>query len=427
MADENAALLKIRKIVEDYWKEQKYEFVPGKTKIPLNAPSFGPDEICEAIDSLLKTYVTMGPKVKAFEQAYASYLGSKYGTMVNSGSTANLMALSVLSNPLVKDRIKRDDEVIVPAVTWSTSVFPIGNIGAMPVLVDIDMHNFGLNVQAVEDAITEKTRAIMAVHLLGNPCDIFALKKVADEHGLFLIEDTCESTGAKIGGKFMGSVGDMGSFSFFFSHHITTMEGGMVVTDNEEYDEMLKPLRAHGWTREMRNRDAITAKHADIDSRFLFVNTGYNVRPTDLQGAFGIHQIKKLDGFIKIRQENAVYWAKRLSGFRDVLEYQTERPNTRHVWFGFPITVKPGAPFTRKELTNWLESKCIETRPVMGGNLAEQPAFKFIEHKVSGDLKNAKHVMRDSFFFGNHQNVGPAEREWVAKCITDFVSARVKK
>lgn len=427
MPDMESTLGKIRGLVESYWSTQEYEFVPGKTKIPLNAPTFGPDEVCEAIESLVRTYVTMGAKVRTFENAFRDYLGSRNATMVNSGSTANLMALSVLSNPLVQNRIKPGEEIIAPAVTWSTSVFPIGNIGATPVLVDVDMNNFGLNVEAVRNAITDRTKAIMAVHLLGNPCDIDALKKIADENGLFLIEDSCEATGAKVGNRFTGTIGTFGTFSFFFSHHITTMEGGMVVTNNDEYAEILKPLRAHGWVREMKARDAIVEKHKHIDPRFLFVNTGFNVRPTDLQGAFGIHQIKKLDDFIRIRQDNADYWNKHLSQFKDVLEFQTERANTRHVWFCFPITVRPDAPFTRKELTSWLESKRIETRPIMAGNLPEQPAFNFISHAVGGGLDNAKMIMRNSFFFGNHQNVGPEEREWVVKCISDFISEKVKK
>jgi CDP-6-deoxy-D-xylo-4-hexulose-3-dehydrase len=205
------------------------------------------------------------------------------------------------------------------------------------------------------------------------------------------------------------------------------MEGGMVVTDDCSYAEMLKPLRAHGWIREMKGRDELIKKYGHIDSRFLFVNTGFNVRPTDLQGAFGIHQIGKLEDFIGIRRDNARYWNRELAKFGDVIEFQTERPGTRHVWFGFPITVRPGAPFARKELTDYLESKGIETRPVMAGNLAEQPAFAFLEHRPHGELKNARNIMRNSFFFGNHQNVGEAEREWIARCIGDFVSERVKR
>ena len=418
----------IEELVKQYFSGNEYKFVPGETKLPLNAPTFGADEVNDAIESLLTTWVTMGKKVYKFEELFSNYIGTKYSTMVNSGSSANLLALAILANPSVSNHIKKGEEVIAPAVTWSTTIWPIADVGAIPVLVDIDTDTFSINLDSIEAAITDKTRAIMPVHLLGMPCDMKAIMEISEKHGLYVVEDCCEAHGAEFEGKKVGSFGDLSAFSFFFSHHITTMEGGMVLTNNEEFSELSKPLRAHGWIREMseKRKDELIKKYSDIDKRFFFINSGFNVRPTDLQGAFGIHQIKKLEDFIEIRRVNADFWTKRLEEHSDYFSIHKEKRG-RSVWFGYPITIKPDAPFKRKELVDFLESKNIETRPIMAGNVAEQPAIKFVDHKVSGDLKNSKFVMRNSFFFGNHQGIGKEEREYIADCFDDFIKRVCKK
>lgn len=202
----------------------------------------------------------------------------------------------------------------------------------------------------------------------------------------------------------------------------------MVLTNNEEFSELSKPMRAHGWIREMseKRKSELLKKYSDIDKRFFFINSGFNVRPTDLQGAFGIHQIKKLEDFIKLRRENADYLSKRLEEHSDYFYIHKEKMG-RCVWFGYPITINPDAPFKRKELVDFLEGKNIETRPIMAGNITEQPAIKFVNHKVSGDLKNSKFVMRNSFFFGNHQGIGKEEREYIADCFDEFMRKVSKK
>jgi len=199
----------------------------------------------------------------------------------------------------------------------------------------------------------------------------------------------------------------------------------MVLTNNEEYAELAKSLRAHGWIRELKNRKEISKKYKEIDERFLFINIGYNVRPTEIQGAFGIHQIKKLDKFIEIRRDNARYWTEKLKRYSDYLLVPEERKGTKHVWFGYPITVKPTAPFTRKELVNFLEQKGIETRPIMAGNIAEQPVMKLFKYRKVGNLNNSKNIMRNSFFFGNHQGIGKTEREYIADCISKFTEQKI--
>lgn len=418
----------VNRLVKEYFSINDYEFVPGQTKIPLQVPSYGWEEVAESVESLLSTWVTMGKKVKQFEEIFANYIGTNYATMVNSGSSANLLALSVLTNPLLRSRIKPGEEIITPAVTWATTVYPIANVNGIPVIVDVDLETFNIKTEDVEKAITEKTRAIMPVHLLGNPCDIKRIMEIAEEHSLFVIEDTCEAYGATINGKKVGSFGDLSTFSFFLSHHITTVEGGMVLTNNEEFFELAKALRAFGWIRDLKDKDEIAERYKNIDKRFLFVNIGYNFRPTEIQGAFGIHQMKKLEKFIEIRRENAKYWNDRLSEFSDYLILTKEKPGTRHVWFGYPITVRSEAPFTKEELVRFLEESKIETRPIMTGNMAEHPVMNLINHRLlANDLTNSRFIMNNSFFFGNHQAIGKEEREYIADKITEFIESKVRR
>jgi CDP-6-deoxy-D-xylo-4-hexulose-3-dehydrase len=417
-------LEEIKKLVKDYFSAEKEQFIPGQSKIPLQVSPYGWEESNEAIESILTTWVTMGKKVKAFEELFANYLGIKYASMVNSGSSANLLALSILTNPLFKNKLNPGDEVITPATTWITTIYPIANVNLIPMLVDIDIETLNINTDAIEKAINEKTRAIMPVHLLGNPCDIKRIMEIAEEHDLYVIEDTCEAHGAEIGGRKAGTFGDMATFSFFFSHHITTIEGGMLVTNNEDINEMAKSMRVFGWVRDLKNADEIANKYSHLDRRFLFSNIGYNFRPTEIQGAFGMHQIKKLDDYIKIRQENAKFWNKTLSQYPDFFILHEERPGTKHVWFGFPITIRKEAPFTRNELTTFLESKKIETRPIEVPNAPEQPGMKLINYRVSGSLDNSDYVLKNSFFIGNHQAIGKEGREFVVNCINDFIQKR---
>jgi CDP-6-deoxy-D-xylo-4-hexulose-3-dehydrase len=418
---------KIRPYIRDHFKSQKREFVPGKTRIPLSIPTYSSEEVEEALESLLSTWVTMGSKVKKFEEGFAQYNGSKHAVMVNSGSSANLLALSALTNPLVNDYIPKGSEIITPAVTWATTVYPISDVGCTPVLVDVDPKTFNIIPDEIEKAITEKTRAILPVHLLGAPCQIERIKKIADIHDLYLIEDTCETTGGEVHGKKTGSFGDMGTFSFFLSHHISTIEGGIIVTDDDHLHEYLKAMRAFGWVRDLREKENYSSANKGIDPRFLFITHGYNLRPTEIQGAFGIHQIKKLDAFIDTRRNNADYWKRRLTPYKDVLTLPVEEPGTRHVYFGYPLTINLKAPFTREQLIDHLEARLIETRPVMAGNMAEQPVMKQLPHRTGGSLPNSRMIMRQSFFFGNHTGIGEPVREYIADSIIEFLDSSSKK
>jgi CDP-6-deoxy-D-xylo-4-hexulose-3-dehydrase len=416
----------INELVWQYFaRRKKAPFVPGKTKIPLIIPFYGAEEVNEAIDSLLTTRVTMGEKVKQFERLFADYIGVKHAVMVNSGSSANLLALSILTNPGINNPIQPGDEIITPAVTWSTTVFPIINCGVVPVLVDINKDTFNISLDGLKKAVTGRTRAIMPVHLLGNPCQMDGLMQIAREHNLYVIEDACEAHGAEFKGKKVGSFGDMAAFSFFFSHHISTIEGGMLLTNNEQYAELARSLRVFGWIRDLKDKDKIAKKYAEIDPQFLFINIGYNFRPMELHGGFGIHQIKKLEGFINVRRENAQFWHDKLQKYEKYFTVYEERPDTRHVWFGYPVIVHPKAGFTRQELVAFLEKKGVETRPIMAGNIAGQPAMKQAHYRKAGTLPNARFINRNAFFFGNHQGIGKKEREAIVSYFDEFMKGRV--
>ena len=280
-------------------------------------------------------------------------------------------------------------------------------------------------IKKIKSKITKNTKAIIPVHLYGQACDMEKICKIATDNNLHVVEDSCEALGSSIEGKKVGTFGDIGTFSFFMSHHITTIEGGMLVTDDENIAEIAKSLRAFGWTRELKRKNEINAKYSDIDPRFLFVNLGYNLRPTEIQGAFGRHQLKKLDSLIYHRRENAKFWNDRLAKYSDYLLLPT-RNLENHVYFGYAITIKENSPFSRKEITDFLESQGIETRPVMAGNFTEQPVTKLIPWSKYGELKNSQLVMRNSFFIGNHHLIKEQQREFIADVFDKFFIAYQK-
>jgi len=408
----------LAKVVEELISlyQEKHEFKPGKTPVRLMEPTFGVREISEVMDCLISTNVTMGNKVRKFENAFASYIGTSHGIMVNSGSSANLLLLSALRNK----RLNAGDEIITPAVTWSTSVFPIYQVGCIPCFIDIDPETLTPLIQDIEGCISNKTRAIMHVHLLGSPTNMDKLTKIASDHKLTLIEDACEAHGAKWKNKRIGSFGIASTFSFFFSHHISTIEGGMILTNDNELADILRSKRAHGWIRERSDNKKISSKYSDIDPRFLFVTDGYNLRPTDLQGAIGMHQIDRLDGFLKARRKNAEFWNRTLRKYSHLVYVPKVEEGGEHAWFGYPIILRPESNMSRKKLVAFLEKRKIETRPIMGGNITVQPALATLPYRKCSALTNAQIVDRNGIFIGNHSAIGLREREYVSKALEDF-------
>ncbi len=414
-------------IVKHFSQKENDDLKKSSKKLTLAEPPFGWKEVYEALDSMLSKQTTMGCKVKKFEEIFAKYIGVKHALMVNSGSSANLIAVSVLSNHVLgSKRIIHDNEIITPAVTWSTTVFPMKNINAKPVFVDVNENTFSIEPDKIEKAITEKTKAIMVVHLLGHPCKINEIRKIAKKHNLFLIEDCCEALGAEYKNKKVGSFGDLATFSFFASHHITTMEGGMIVTNNSTFYEIAKSLRAHGWTREMKDKKRIEKKYPKINPNFLFENVGYNLRPTEIQGAFGIHQMKKLDKLVNKRIKNAQKLKRELKKYSEFLRFHPDHENVKNSNMVFPITVIKNKFFTKEQLVTHLEKNNIDTRPVMTGNIIKHPVMKNIKFRKSSSLKNADYISEFSFLIGNHHLMGDDTIRFVVDCISSFLEKKLR-
>lgn len=423
--DKSELLTSLRQLLDSYSDRFLIQpFDPDHPMVRLHEPTFGSEEIWEALDSLLTTQVTMGPKVRRFEKEFSERYGFGYAMMVNSGSSANLLAFAALCNPAMPGRLQPGDEIIVPALSWSTTVWPIIQHGLVPVIVDIDPATLNLDPGEVERAVTEKTRGIMLVHVYGNPCDMSAVMDTVNRHSLQLVEDCCEALDSYYDDKPVGSFGRIGTFSFYFSHHITTLEGGMCVTSDDGCAELIRILRSHGWVRESVSKEGYAENHPSIDPRFLFVNTGYNLRATELQGGFGFVQLDKLEKFVDARRDNARYWKEELGPLREFFEFQQETPGGTHSWFGFPMAVKATAPFSVNELTGYLNGHGIETRPIIAGNIAAQPAMKLYQHRVVGGLRNSNHIMESGFTFGNHQAVNQEARKYVADAVKEFVADR---
>jgi len=410
------------------WKQTAPRpFDPAKPVVKLHEATYDDEEIWEVLNCLLHTEVTMGPKVKRFEQEFAKKFGHAHAVMVNSGSSANLLAVAGLANEQTANRLKPGDEVIVPALCWSTTVWPLIQHQLVPVIVDPDSKTLNIDVNEIAKAIGPRTRAIMPVPIYGNPCDMDAIMAIARKHNLTVIEDSCESLGATYRGRHVGSFGRVGTFSFYYSHHITTLEGGMVVTDDFELAETMRALRAHGWTREMDQPKKHLDAHPDINAKFLFVNIGYNLRATEPQAAMGSAQLRKLDRFIQIRADNARTWLQDLAPMAEYFDFVSVTPGSTSSWFGFPMRVKAGAPFTARELMAYFQARGIEMRPLNAGNIAVQPAMKSYPHRVVGELPQGNSIMKNGFTFGNHQHVDPAARSYITSTLRSFVAEKTGK
>ena len=383
--------------------------------LSLFSITFDDREIEEVIDCLRSGQVTMGAKSRAFEAAFAEYCGARHAVFVNSGSSANLLAWFALTNPTWKAPFAPGFEVIVPAVAWSTTIWPIVQAGGMPVLVDCDPTDLTIDISAVEAAISDMTVAVCPVHPLGNVCHMAALTDLCERHGLVLVEDTCEALGSRYDGTLAGRFGLMGTYSFYFSHHITTVEGGMIITDDDELANLLRILRSHGWSRQEQ-----AANEVPFDQRYRFVTSGFNVRPSDINAAFGLHQLSKLDFFNAQRIEATESLLTSLAPHIEAerLIHMRIDSKVEAAYFGFPVLCR-----NRKErdaLADYLEDNGIETRPIICGNMARQPAMEHVPHRIFGKLDGADAVMDRGLYWGTHPNFKDAEIEYITKVVGDF-------
>jgi CDP-6-deoxy-D-xylo-4-hexulose-3-dehydrase len=394
------------------------EAKPRQYWYPLSMAAYGVEEIIEALDSMCRFRTTMWEKTLEFERRFSVYQGCSDSVMVNSGSSADLL-LAFLLTDAAWPALERGDEILVPVVTWPTQIWSAMMAGLNVRLVDVDPETLNLDLDDLERKITARSRAVFPVHLMGNPCDMDRVMALAKAHDLVVIEDCCEALGAEWDGRKVGNFGLGASYSFFFSHHMTTMEGGMIACQSGEIAERLRILRAHGW---VRNVDA--SRHDlgsyDVDPCYAFVNWGFNVRPTDLQAGFGLQQLLKLPEFNRRRAG----LAQRFFSFIDSKSH-LERPRVlgkaRPSWFALPLRVSDDAPFTRSELVNYLESQGVETRPIVAGNLARHPAARLFPAFGAGSFPGADNIHERGFYLGLSPLFTDSSLDRLTTCFESFL------
>jgi dTDP-4-amino-4,6-dideoxygalactose transaminase len=379
----------------------------------------------EAINRVIDSQkFSMSIEVESYEKKFAEFVNSKYAVMVSSGSAANLLMIASLFFTKDKSkRLNRGDEVIVPAVSWSTTYFPLQQYGLKVKFVDIDRETLNFDLKKLDKAITEDTRAIFAVNILGNSNDFKKIKESIGDRNIILLEDNCESLGATYENKSTGTFGLMGTYSSFYSHHIATMEGGCITTDDEELYHILLVIRAHGWTRNLPKVNTITEIHEDdFNEAFRFILPGYNLRPVEMSGAIGIEQLKKLPNFIKQRQFNAKII---FDFFKDLNFVQLQKETGKSSWFGFSIVLKEDSPISRNELIKLFKEKNIECRPIVTGNfLNNKEVLKYFDYELSGSFENAEYIDKNGLFIGNHHVDITKELKYLRDSISQLVCSK---
>ena len=370
---------------------------------PLLENGLTKSDIAEGIKVLKSGQLTLSKKVETFEKKFSKYIGSKYSLMTNSGSSANLLAVATACNLLNPRRLKKNDEVLVPAICWSTSVWPIVLYNLKPIFVDIDLQTLNLDINEVEKKISKKTKAIMCVNILGMSTNMQKLKDICKRNNLLLIEDTCEALGAKYNNKHLGTFGKFGTYSFYYSHQITCGEGGMLVTDDKYLYNIAKTLRAHGWSRNTIFHKRYSKKYNKIDNKFLFINSGFNLRPLEPSAAIAMSQLKKLDKFVKHRnlnREKIINTIKNNSRWDNQFYFFEPLDKTYTSWFGLGILINKRYQKKRTDFLKYLENKGIENRPIISGDFTQQPASKLYKLVGREKFKNANIIQNCGFFIG---------------------------
>ena len=365
----------------------------------LASSSWGEEEI-EAMQRVIRSGMfTMGENVRRFEEQFARKFGAKHALMVSSGSTANLVGVGALF--YVRNRpLEPGDEVIVPAISWSTTYYPLQQYGLKLRFVDVELDTLNIDISKLKQALTPRTRMVVAVSILGNPCALDVLRSFCDQHNLYLFEDNCESMGAILNGKQCGTFGHIGTFSSFFSHHISTMEGGVLVTDDTELYHVARSMRAHGWTRDLPPDSTIYEKRDDdFYEAYRFILPGYNARPLELSGAIGIEQLKKLDRMIQIRRKNAELFLSVMKGDR---RFIIQREHGQSSWFAFTVILNPELEIDRTRVMGAMKSAGIGYRIITGGCFLRHDVIKYFDYDVVGDVRNANLAHDRGFFVGNH-------------------------
>ncbi|TRT81548.1 MAG: lipopolysaccharide biosynthesis protein RfbH [Microcystis aeruginosa Ma_OC_H_19870700_S124] len=419
--------------VQEYYKHkfQPRAFVAGQTYIPASGKVFDEQELVKLVDSSLDFWLTTGRYAAEFEERFAQWMGVKHCLLVNSGSSANLVALSALTSPkLGEKQLKPGDEVITVAAGFPTTVNPIFQNQLIPVFLDVKLPGYDLDIEQLESALSEKTKAIMIAHTLGNPFNLEAVMAFAEKHDLWVVEDNCDAVGSLYKGQKTGTFGHLATVSFYPAHHMTMGEGGAVLTSDTRLKKIVESFRDWGrdcWcppgvdnTCNKRFGWQLGDLPFGYDHKYTYSHVGYNLKMTDMQAAVGVAQLDKLPGFIKKRRENFDFLHQKLQELQDVLILPEASPDSEPSWFGFPIFVKENAPFSRNDLVKHLEEKRIGTRLLFGGNLLRQPLYQGLNYRVIGDLSNADKIMSSVFWLGIYPGLTEEMLTYVAATIREF-------
>jgi CDP-4-dehydro-6-deoxyglucose reductase, E1 len=408
-------------------------FVPGTTPVAVSGKVYGAPELVNLVDSSLEFWLTTGRFNDEFEAGLAKVTQSRYALTVNSGSSANLLAVSALTSPsLGAAALKPGDEVITCATGFPTTVNPVLQNGLVPVFIDVSLPTYNIDVAAIEAAITPRTRAIVLAHTLGNPFDIDTISAIAKQHDLRLIEDCCDALGAKYNGEAVGGFGEIGTLSFYPAHHITTGEGGAVFTKSSQFKRILESLRDWGrdcWcppgrdnTCKQRFSWQMGGLPAGYDHKYIYSHLGYNLKMTDMQAAVGVKQLDRLDEFVAARNANYAYLRAGLKRFEEFMILPEATPNSEPSWFGLPLTIRPGTPYTRDLLVGHLNRARIGTRYLFGGNLIHQPYMKGLNYRVAGPTPNADLVMNATFWIGVFPGLERPQLDYMLASFDEFFS-----
>jgi CDP-6-deoxy-D-xylo-4-hexulose-3-dehydrase len=432
-ADEIVAAM--RQLTTEYYQEVHRDkpFVPGESPIPVAGRVFDEKDMFAIVESGLEFWLTAGRMADLFEFKFAKFVGVRAALLVNSGSSANLLAVSALTSPtLGKRQLKPGDEVITVAAGFPTTVNPIVQNGLVPVFLDIELKTYNVDVLQLQQALSPRTRAIILAHTLGNPFNVAAVAAFARAHDLWLIEDCCDALGSTYGGRHVGTFGDMATFSFYPAHHITMGEGGCVVTNNPQLAKLIESFR--DWGRDCwcaPGKDNTCGKRFDwqsgslpygYDHKYTYSHVGYNMKATEMQAGAGVSQLDKLPGFIARRKENFQYLKATLLPLEEFLVLPDAQPGSDPSWFGFPIAVREGAPFKRDDLTKALNARRIATRLLFAGNLTRQPAYANCAYRAIGNLPNTDFAMNNIFWLGIYPGLTRPMLNYVAQSIVEFAT-----
>jgi len=421
-----------QKVKEFYkYQKQKEKFVAGETRVNYAGRVYDEKEMINLVDASLDFWLTAGKYAKKFEEEFSKFLGVKYCLLTNSGSSANLLAISALTSPkLGKRRLKPGDEVITTACGFPTTLNPIVQNNLTPVFIDVDLGTYNIQTDKIEKAISKKTKAIFVAHTLGNPINLDKILKIVKKHNLWFIEDSCDALGSKYKGKYTGTFGDISTFSFYPAHQATMGEGGAVLTNDLTLKKIIASFRDWGrdcWcepgqdnTCKKRFGWQLGKLPFGYDHKYIYSHIGYNLKITDLQAAIGLAQLKKLPFFIKKRRENFEILYKFFKNYQNYFILPKTEKNAEPCWFGFPLLVKENAPFTRNEIVQYLEENKIATRMLFGGNLTRQPAYQNVKYRIFDSLKNTDLVMNNLFWIGVYPGIKKEMLNYTTECFKKF-------